>query len=90
MDGSAVVDVATLDGPAALPAGGSSPSYYTGGSESPVLHGDAPGHEAHSADGVLAVGQQLRARGISEVGAEIILASWKPATARQYKPHIMW
>ncbi|MPD00508.1 hypothetical protein E2C01_095983 [Portunus trituberculatus] len=41
MDGSAVVDVATLDGPAALPASGSSPSYYAeeGGSESPILHG---------------------------------------------------
>ena len=85
-----VVDVPTLDGPTTSPAGGSYTYYYDaeGGSHSPIVQGGAPGHGAYSVNCVLAVRQQLRARGISEAGAEVILALWKPGTARQYKPHL--
>ena len=43
MDDSAIVDVATLDGPAASPARGSSLLYYAEeeGSVSPVFSGEA-------------------------------------------------
>lgn len=34
------------------------------------------------------VRETLRERGISAEGADIILASWKPGTAKQYRPHI--
>lgn len=85
-----VVDVPTLAGPTPSPAGGSSTSSYdaAGGSHSPIVQGGAPGHGAYSVNCVLAVGRQLRARGISGAGAEILLASWEPGTARQYSPHL--
>ena len=34
------------------------------------------------------VREQLRERGVSSAGTDIIMASWRPATAKQYRPHI--
>ena len=34
------------------------------------------------------VREQLRERGVSSASTDIIMASWRPATAKQYRPHI--
>ena len=44
--------------------------------------------ETHQVDGMSIVQQQLRARGISAAGMDIIMASWRPATEKQYRPHV--
>lgn len=47
-----------------------------------------PHHKTLQVDGISIVRQQLRARGISAAGTDIIMASWRPATDKQYRPHV--
>ena len=56
--------------------------------ESAVNSRGAPHPEANKTDGLSLVRRQLRERGISSPGTDIIMASWRPATAKQYQPHV--
>lgn len=55
---------------------------------SPINTGGTPNLDTHQADGLPLVREQLRERGVSSAGTDIIMASWRPATAKQYRPHI--
>ena len=55
---------------------------------STINNGGTPHHDSHKADGLPLVREQLRERGVSSAGTDIIMASWRPATAKQYRPHI--
>ena len=90
MDSCPSVAITTLDGSAPSAAGGE-PSSHTEKEECAppsILDGRASNNEAHQLDGLSAVRRQLGARGVSEEGTEIIMASWKPGTEKQYSPHI--
>ncbi|MPC93505.1 hypothetical protein E2C01_088635 [Portunus trituberculatus] len=56
-------------------------------SHTPVLQCGASGHASHQTIGMLAVREQVRARGVSEEGVDIIMASWTAGTEKQYRPH---
>lgn len=45
-------------------------------------------HEVHQVDGMSHVQQNLRKRGISAAGADIIMFSWRPVAEKQYQPHV--
>lgn len=90
MDCCSSVAVPTLDGSAPSAVGGG-PSAHTEkeeGAPASILNGRASNNEAHQFDGLSAVRMQFGDRGVSEQGAEIIMASWKPGTEKQYSPHI--
>lgn len=83
------VDVATMDGDFAQHVGRPSPPHCNEDrcSHTPILHCRASDHAPHQTDGLLAVREQVRARGVSAQGADIILASWTAGTEKQYRPH---
>lgn len=54
----------------------------------PNVNGSTSNHETHKTGGLSSLRKQLRERGISEEGTDIIMASWKPGTKKQYRPHI--
>lgn len=90
MDGCSPVAVPTMDGHVArdahrLPAPHIAENC---GACTPIIRGRSPDHAQHTSDGVPSVREHLRARGVSEDGANIILASWKPGTEKQYRPHL--
>lgn len=90
LDGCSPVAITTMDGHTARDAHRLPSPYYAedSGARTPVIRGGAPDHAPHTTDGVLAFGEQLRERGISEASTAIVLASWKPGTRKQYQPHI--
>lgn len=90
MDGGATVDISTLDGHAAWDASRLPQANYESREciDTPILSRFAPCHEAHEAHGMLTIRETLRKQGVSEAGTGIILASWKPSTAKQYQTHI--
>ena len=90
MDDCSAMDVTTMDGDPDQDADRSSTHSSKDGrtSAAPVLIRGASNPPVHASDGLLVVREQLRERGISAEGAEILLASWKPGTRRQYHPHI--
>ena len=47
-----------------------------------------PHPETHKIDGMSLIRQQLRDGGISTAGTDIIMTSWRPATAKQNRPHV--
>ncbi|KAK3890245.1 hypothetical protein Pcinc_005778 [Petrolisthes cinctipes] len=47
-----------------------------------------PNHATHQADGMFVVRENLREQGISAEGTDILLASWRPGTEKQYRPHV--
>lgn len=79
-----------MDGLAPTVVGRSPPTNH--GEEerahTPFLNRVAPNNEAHTADGVPSVRESLQEQGVSAVGADINLASWKPGTEKQYRSHI--
>ena len=58
------------------------------GANSPSVKRGAPSHVAHKTDGVPSIWDTLRQQGIHANAADIIIASWKPCTGKQYHPHI--
>lgn len=90
MDDCAPVVIATLDGHIARVAGRPPSPHHAEeqGAHTPGFGGGAPYHEPHTTDGVPTVRKCLREQGVSEAGTNIILASWKPGTGKQYHPHI--
>ncbi|MPC72524.1 hypothetical protein E2C01_066834 [Portunus trituberculatus] len=90
MDGRSTLAVTILDRgvPSATGRGHLAHTEQEECAPASVLCRGAPDNEAHQFDGLLAVRTQLGARGVSEEGTEIIMASWKPGTERQYSPHI--
>ena len=90
VDCCATVALTTLDGSAPSTVGGR-PSRHKEEKEcapTPVITGGASHNDAHEIDGLSTVRTLLGARGVSNEGTEIILASWKPGTERQYRTHI--
>ena len=82
--------VPTLDGHAAQVVN-SLPTFVTEqeGCHNPPVHNEsASRHVPHEAHGMPSVGGNLRKRGVSAAATDIILASWKPGTERQYRPHV--
>lgn len=60
----------------------------TGCANSPIICRRTPNYEEQQLVGLSAIRAQLGAQGISEKGTEIIMASWKTGTQKQYSPHI--
>ena len=90
MDGCSPVVVTAVDGGVA-PVVDRPPTPYNaeeGSSCPPILSGGSSGNESHPLDGMPAVREGFRERGISAEGADILMASWKPGTGKQYRPHI--
>ncbi|MPC61734.1 hypothetical protein E2C01_055808 [Portunus trituberculatus] len=52
------------------------------------LTGEAPDHVPLTTDGMPTIREHLRDQRISETSADIILASWKPGTGKQYRSHL--
>ncbi|KAK3894573.1 hypothetical protein Pcinc_001665 [Petrolisthes cinctipes] len=50
--------------------------------------GGTPNHATHQADGMFVVREKLREQGISAEDTDILLASWRPGTEKQYRPHV--
>ncbi|XP_050719455.1 uncharacterized protein LOC127000078 isoform X2 [Eriocheir sinensis] len=90
VDGCSPVAITTMDGHIARDAHRLPSPHYAeeSGARTPVIRGGAPDHAPHTTDGVLTFREQLRERGISEAGTDIILASWKPGTEKQYRLHL--
>ena len=73
------------------PDTGREPSGHHKTTESPFASSvsiGTPYHDPHPVDGLSAVRRQLRERGLSAAGTDIVMASWKPGTEKQYRPHI--
>ncbi|XP_071547680.1 uncharacterized protein [Panulirus ornatus] len=90
VDGIASLAVPALDGDSTHFAGQGTTADSEGGTRlaSPIDGGGTPHSPTHPTDGLPLIRQRLRDRGISQAGTDIILASWRPATARKYQPHI--
>ncbi|XP_050706772.1 uncharacterized protein LOC126992159 [Eriocheir sinensis] len=86
----ASVAIPTVDGDSAQDArSGTAPHTERDEHTASAIHrGGAPHPETHQADGMSLVRQQLRDRGISAAGTDILMASWRGSTAKQYRPHI--
>ncbi|XP_045135592.1 uncharacterized protein LOC123518690 [Portunus trituberculatus] len=56
--------------------------------DTPVPSRTTPSFGTHKSHGMQIVRETFRKQGISAEGTDIIMASWKPGTARQYRPHI--
>ena len=90
MDDRPPLVVATLD-EHTPPDAGREPSGHhetTEGPLAPIVRGGTPSHEPHQIDGLSFVRRQLRERGLSAAGTDIVMASWKSGTKKQYRPHI--
>ncbi|XP_050707606.1 uncharacterized protein LOC126992815 [Eriocheir sinensis] len=83
------MDFAALDGHSP-PVAGRSPSsdHGEGCADAPIYGRTSPAIETHESHGVPSIRESLREQGVSAEGAEIIMASWKPGTEKQYRPHI--
>lgn len=90
VDGVTYLAVPALDGDSPHSAGQGTTTDSEGGKDlaSPFDGGGTPHSPTHQTDGLPLIRQRLRDKGISQAGTDIILASWRPATARQYQPHI--
>ena len=82
MDGGAAPDAGCGAPPSPIDEEHSLPPVGTEGSPSPLHH--AP----FKVDGLSYVREALRGRGISAEAADLIMASWRPGTKRQYRTHI--
>ncbi|XP_063862140.1 uncharacterized protein LOC135101777 [Scylla paramamosain] len=90
LDGGSSVAVPVLDGHAA-PVANRLPTFDNEQEEcsnTPVHNRSTPHHVPHEAHGMPSVRENLQKRGVSPAAADIILASWKPGTERQYRPHV--
>lgn len=90
MDCGSNVDFPTMDGPSSANVGQGTEAHHTANQciTTPFFSGSTSGNGSHPTDGMSFVRRQLRGRGVSSEGTEIIMASWRPGTLRQYKPHI--
>lgn len=90
MDYSSTLAITTVDGraPSDASRGPSGHSEQEECATASVNCRGAPNNETHKVDGLSVIRTQLGARGISKEGTEIIMASWRPATERQYNTHI--
>lgn len=90
MDGGPTVVITTMDGHTSQDADRPPSSHHAKERSTcaPIVRGRTSDNEAYTTDGVPSIRQHLRSRGISEEGANIILASWKPGTGKQYRPHL--
>lgn len=86
MDAS--VAVTALDGHVTEHVGRSSLPTYEGHSDIPFLNGKPLNNTTHKTYAMQIVRETLKEYGISTEGTAIIMASWKPGTAKQYSPHI--
>ena len=93
-DGKGVVDyaavaISTMDGDSLNAGQGAVPDTNITECPAPAINSRGTPHpETHKTDGMSLIQQQLRSRGISTAGTDIIMASWRPATAKQYQPHV--
>lgn len=90
VDDCTAVAVTALDGFVIDNVDRSPPSDHGKGqrSDTPFLNGEPPNYAPHATHGMQIVRETLREQGISTEGTDIIMASWKPGTAKQYTPHI--
>ena len=89
VDNCTHVDVTAMDGDFARHVGRPPSPHYNEDrcSHTPILQCGAPGHASHQTNGMLAVREQVRARGVSAEGADIIMASWTAGTEKKNRPH---
>lgn len=90
VDNCATVAIPTMDGDSHQDAhqGTTSDSKKEECTVQAINCGGTSHPATHKTDGMSFVRQQLRDRGISMAGTDIIMASWRPATAKQYQPHV--
>ena len=90
MDSGPSLEITALDGQAA-PYADRSPQTAQEIREhfdASLLSRNTPYHGTHSLDGVPSFRESLRVRGIQKESADIIMASWKPGTEKQYQSHL--
>ncbi|XP_045123089.1 uncharacterized protein LOC123511349 isoform X4 [Portunus trituberculatus] len=90
MDHRSNVDFLTMDGLSSANIGQGTKAHHTENecTTTFLISGRTSDYDSHPTDGMSFVRQQLRGRGVSSEGTEIIMASWRPGTMRQYRPHI--
>lgn len=90
LGGATILAIPALDGNTAQDARRRPEAHNEaeGRADATLINGGTSHHAAHQTDGMSTVRKNLRERGISEEGADIILASWRPGTEKQYRTHI--
>lgn len=90
VDGCSNVDFPSLDGPSSANVDQGPQAHHSENkcTTTSLISGRTPDYDPHPIAGMSFVRQQLRGRGVSSEGTEIIMASWRPGTMRQYRPHI--
>ncbi|XP_045133117.1 uncharacterized protein LOC123517184 [Portunus trituberculatus] len=89
MDGCATTDIPALDGNVSENAHQETSPHNEEEhiKAAPVIR-RASHHETHNVNGLSTVRERMREQGISEAGTELIMASWKPGTEKQHRPHL--
>ena len=90
VDRGPTLAVTALDGQAA-PHASRSPQTapeVEGPFTTSLLSRTTPSPCPHSSDGVPSFRESLRLRGIQAAGADVLMASWRPSTGKQYQSHL--
>ena len=90
LDHRTTVEDTTMDGNVARNADGHTEAHQEEESDPDATDHvrGTPDPASHQADGMSTVREEFRKRGISHQGTELLMASWKPGTEKQYRPHV--
>lgn len=90
VDGGSFVADTALDGNV-IEHVGRTPPYFGAEerhSDAPFIYREPPHNATHAVNGMQTVRENLKAQGLSAEATNIIMASWKPGTAKAYTTHI--